>query len=198
MPAPPDDDEERLLAAVRGGRAGGRAAGEALVGATYRRVYATLFRLAGGDADLAADLTQETYRKAWAALDGFDGRARLSTWLFRIAYTTFLNHARRPRLLPLAEADDGGGATPSRGAPLPPDPSPLPDEELADRRGREALRRAVLALPDELRFAVTARFWGELPVREIARQQGLTPMGVRKRLQRALARLAATLEEDPT
>ena len=60
------------------------------------------------------------------------------------------------------------------------------------------LRRAVLALPESLRFTVTARFWGELPVREIARHEGVTSVAVRKRLRKAMGMLAATLQEEPT
>ncbi|MFY9826173.1 MAG: sigma factor-like helix-turn-helix DNA-binding protein, partial [Thermoanaerobaculia bacterium] len=58
------------------------------------------------------------------------------------------------------------------------------------------LRRAVLALPEELRFTVTALFWGDLPVKEIARQEGVTTVAIRKRLKRALARLAQALGEE--
>ena len=60
----------------------------------------------------------------------------------------------------------------------------------------ERLRQAILALPDELRFAVTARFWAELPLAEIASQQGISTVGVRKRLKRAYGQLAAALEGD--
>src|SRR6185503_15758318 len=86
-------EERQLLAAIR---SGDRNAAEELVERTYSAVFASLFRLCA-DSDLAADLTQETYQKAWAALSGFDGRSQLFTWLYRIAYTTFLNHIRRPR-----------------------------------------------------------------------------------------------------
>ena len=91
----PDGEEGRLLSALA---AGDRGAAERLVERTYRGVFALLQKLCG-DSDLAADLTQETYRKAWDALPGFDRRAQFSTWLFRIAYNTFLNHLRRPRRL---------------------------------------------------------------------------------------------------
>src|SRR6185369_336981 len=91
--AAPFGEERRLLAAIR---AGDRLAAEELVERTYSAVFASLYRLCG-DSDLAADLTQETYQKAWGALSGFDGRSQLFTWLYRIAYTTFLNHIRRPR-----------------------------------------------------------------------------------------------------
>ena len=156
--------EESLWArAARGDReAAGRLAEE-----TYRDIYGALVKLAG-DADLAADLTQETYRKAWAAIGRFDGRSSFSTWLYRIAYNTFLNHVRRPqRLLPMDE----------RQASEVPDPEVAHDDRLHVARESERLRRAVLALPEELRFAVTARFWAELPVREIAQQQEISTVG---------------------
>ena len=198
-------DERRLLAVLRRGRRAEREAGsqtvraaEALLESTYRKTYATLLRLCGGDADLAADLTQETYRKAWSALAGFDGRARLSTWLFRIAYTTFLNHARRPRLfVPAAGGDEGDGEIEQAdGASAFATAHESPDEALAAAQDRDRLRRAVLGLPEDLRYTVTARFWGELPVREIARHEGITGAAVRKRLRKATSLLAAQLEED--
>ena len=198
-------DERRLLAVLRRGRRAEREAGsqtvraaEALLESTYRKTYATLLRLCGGDADLAADLTQETYRKAWSALAGFDGRARLSTWLFRIAYTTFLNHARRPRLfVPAAGGDEGDGEIErADGASAFATAHESPDEALAAAQDRDRLRRAVLGLPEDLRYTVTARFWGELPVREIARHEGITGAAVRKRLRKATSLLAAQLEED--
>jgi hypothetical protein len=53
--------ERRLLEELK---RGSREAAERLVEATYARVYGSLVRLCG-DPDQAADLTQETYRKAW-------------------------------------------------------------------------------------------------------------------------------------
>lgn len=179
-------EELRLLRAAAGGD---REAAERLVEGTYRAVYGALHRLAGGDPDLAADLTQEAYRKAWSALPGFEGRARFSTWLYRIAYTTFVSHARRPRrLLPLDEEQ----------AERVDDPSPGPEESASDRRDAAHLRRAVLDLPDDLRFTVTARYWRNLPVREIARLEGVTGVAIRKRLARAERLLADRLGKDPS
>jgi RNA polymerase sigma-70 factor (ECF subfamily) len=175
--------EQRLLAALA---AGDRSAAEQLVERTYRGVYGLLRRLCG-DADLAADLTQETYRKAWDALPGFDGRSQFSTWLFRIAYTTFLNHLRRPRrLVPLEEKHESAV----------PDPAPSADEVVDRGVAGDRLRRAVLSLPEELRLTVTALYWGDLPVSEVARQEGITAVAIRKRLKKALRMLALTLDEE--
>jgi RNA polymerase sigma factor (sigma-70 family) len=177
-------EDRRLLAALA---AGDRTAAERLVEGSYRQVYGLLLRLCGGDADLAADLTQDTYRKAWAALPGFDGRAQFSTWLCRIGYTTFLNQIRRPRLMVALEERHEAAVE---------DPAPTPEEQAGTTAGDERLRRAVMALPEPLRFAVTSHFWGESPVAEIAQHEGVTAVAIRKRLKKALAALARALEED--
>lgn len=175
-------DERSLLARLE---AGDRAAAEELVERTYEQVYAALVRLTG-DPELAADLTQETYRKAWPALDRFHRRSQVATWLYRIAYNTFLNHVRRPQRL---HSLDESQAREVR------DPQPGQDEVLSRREITERLRRAVVGLPDELRFTVTARFWGELPVAEIARLEQVTGAAIRKRLKKAMTHLRTNLGE---
>jgi RNA polymerase sigma-70 factor (ECF subfamily) len=164
--------------------AGDLAAAESLAGLTYRRVFAAQVKLTGGDVDLAADLTQETYRKAWTSIRSFRGRSSFSTWLYRIAYNVFLTHVSRPRPLSPLDEEQVGSI---------PDDAPSQEDTVAASRRDARLRRAVLALPEELRFAVTARFWGDISVREIALHEGLSPVGIRKRLLRAYARLAEDL-----
>jgi RNA polymerase sigma-70 factor (ECF subfamily) len=175
--------ERRLLERIR---AGDREAAEALVEESYAPIFASLFRLCG-DRDLAAELTQETYRKAWQALASFDGRSRFSTWLYRIAYNAFVNRVRRPlRAVSLEDA----------GVPILADPAANAEEAFESSETALRLRRAVLALPEELRFSVTARFWAGQSVSEIARHEGVTTVAIRKRLRRALACLEAALQED--
>lgn len=178
-----DRSEERQL--LRAAAAGNREAATELVDRTYSGVYAAMFRFTGGDEELSADLTQETYRKAWAALPRFNGRSRFGTWLYRIAYNTFLNHVRRPRrLVPLEESQQRQVKDPAVGS----------DQLVQQRQEARRLRKAVLELPDNLRLTVTARYWGEVPVREIARLEGITQPAVRKRIKRALKILGHTLE----
>ncbi|NOZ77762.1 MAG: sigma-70 family RNA polymerase sigma factor [Acidobacteria bacterium] len=175
-------DERALLGELRNGN---RDAAEELVRASYRKIWGLLFRLTGGDGELAADLTQETYRKAWAALPRFDGRSTFSTWVFRIAYTTWLNHRRRPR--PVVPMNERVAARIRSGDP--------DAETLAARsQQNERLRRAVLDLPDPQRQLVVARFWGEVPVRELAAAEGISSQALRKRLRKAMAILRDTLE----
>src|SRR5262245_9448640 len=108
-----DGEEGRLLTALA---AGDREAAERLVELTSRVVFALVRRLCG-DQDLASALTQETYRKAWDSLTGFDNRAKFSTWLCRIAYNTFLNHLRRPRrMVPLEDQHEATVVDPAPAA----------------------------------------------------------------------------------
>ena len=183
MSTPPTlADERTLLESIR---RGDTAAAEDLVERTYPAVFASMYRLCG-DSDLAADLTQETYRKAWAALGSFDGRSQLFTWLYRIGYTTFLNHIRRPRRMTSIDEPDSVDLRDER---------PRADQLLAEAEEAEHLRKAVLQLPEDLRFTVTAHFWGGLPVREIAQIEKITTVAIRKRLHRAFSLLEKLLDE---
>jgi RNA polymerase sigma-70 factor, ECF subfamily len=179
----PAAEERALLSAVL---AGDRTAAESLVDRTYVKIFGLLCHLTGGNRDLAADLTQESYRRAWQALSSFDGRARLSTWLYRIATNVFLNHVRRPRsVVPLE--DEHIATVPAVGR--------RQDDEASDRQLGERLRKAVLRLPEEQRFAVVAFYWGETPVREIAHVEEVSEVAIRKRLRRAMDVLRRALEE---
>jgi RNA polymerase sigma-70 factor (ECF subfamily) len=77
-------------------------------------VRAQLRRLLHGDQARADDLAQETFLLAWRKLDQFRGEARFSTWLYRIAYSCFLQ-ARRKRA---SAAEGGAGDAPD--APILP------------------------------------------------------------------------------
>ncbi len=180
--APPDRPDETILWQALA--AGDRGAAEQLVEATYERIYGALFRLCNGDEPLAADLTQETYRKAWASLSRFRGDCAFSSWLYRIAHTTFLSHVRRPRLTLLEEPERLTA------------PGPSAHRTAEDKETSLRLQRAILQLPEDLQFAVTARYWHETPVREIAALQGISEVGVRKRLQRAHQQIANILNHD--
>ena len=182
--ASPSAANERQL--LESARRGDQAAAGVLVERTYSAVYASLFRMCG-DADLASDLTQETYQKAWAALGSFDGRSQFFTWLYRIAYTTFLNFVRRPRRMTSLDEPDAIDVR---------DESPAADEVIQTAEERERLRDAVLQLPEDLRFTVTAHFWGGLAVKEIAAIENITTVAIRKRMHKAFSILESLLSEE--
>lgn len=73
---------------------GDTAAERALYDAHVDRIYRLVYRIAG-DGDLAEDLTQETFIRAFERLDQFRGDSALGTWLHRIAISVTLNAMRK-------------------------------------------------------------------------------------------------------
>lgn len=60
-------------------------------------VYSLLYNLAQ-KAEVADDLTQTTFIKAWKSLPIFEGRSKFSTWVFRIAHNVFYDYSRKKEL----------------------------------------------------------------------------------------------------
>jgi RNA polymerase sigma-70 factor (ECF subfamily) len=145
-------------------------------------VRSVLRRLAKGDAALADDLAQETFILAWRNLRSFRFDARFSTWLYRIAFNTWLSEARRRREVLLEDVAE---------APEAEEPRPgTPAEDRID------LERAIAALPDGERAAIAACYYADLTHEEAAAAIGI-PLGtVKTHILRAKARLRARLEED--
>jgi RNA polymerase sigma-70 factor (ECF subfamily) len=81
-----------------------RRAFEQLVRRHQGMVRAQLRRLLHGDDAAADDMAQETFMLAWRNLHQFRGEARFSSWLYRIAYTRFLQARRTP--VPYDGVDD--------------------------------------------------------------------------------------------
>src|SRR4051812_42288265 len=96
-------------------RSGDAAAFAELVGPYRHEMQVHCYRILGSVAD-AEDALQETLAAAWQGLGGFEGRAALRTWLYRIATSRCLNMLRAARRRPVA-------VTPS--PPFqPPEPTP--------------------------------------------------------------------------
>jgi RNA polymerase sigma factor (sigma-70 family) len=71
-----------------------RAAFELLVRRYQSPIRNFLRRLARNDATRADDLAQETFIKLYASIGTYRAQAKFGTWLYRIAYNTFLNDRR--------------------------------------------------------------------------------------------------------
>ena len=87
-----DTDEAQIW--VLQSRKGDPAAFEALIRAHQRMIHSLTFRMTGSLAD-AEDLAQETFIRAYRQLDSYQGTAKFSSWLYRIAVNTCLNWRQR-------------------------------------------------------------------------------------------------------
>jgi len=82
---------------------GDRKAFGQLVEAYQSPIRRFFFNLTDGDEELSKDLAQDTFIKAWLNINSFRAAAKFSTWLYRIAYNTFYDHARTRK--PAADID---------------------------------------------------------------------------------------------
>ncbi len=94
------------------------AAFSALARLHQSKVRGLLLRLTRGNHATADDLAQETFLEAWRAIGNFRGDSAFATWLYRIAYSRFLMHARKRKDDQLGdwqgEAPSGEGAAHAR------------------------------------------------------------------------------------
>jgi RNA polymerase sigma-70 factor (ECF subfamily) len=130
------------------------------------------------NADDAEDALQETFIAAYRALPGFDGRARVSTWLYRIATNKCYDILARRR--PTADAD---------ALPEPADPR----DPYAHSERQQVLAQALDALPAQFREAALLCDVCGLTPAEAGEVTGVPEGTMKSRSFRARALLAAAL-----
>lgn len=141
----------------------------------------------GADAAAAEELAQETMLAVWRKADTFDaGRATVSTWMFTILRNKRIDLFRRENRpeSDLVEAADA------------PSDSNGPDKTFQAAESGDALRQALMELPEEQRNILQKAFFEDKSHSAIANELRL-PLGtVKSRIRLALARLRAALPEE--
>ena len=173
-------------------RAGDRAEFSRLVEAYSANIYRLALRMLNQPQD-AEDVLQETFLKAFRHLKNFDGRSKLSTWLFRIATNEalMLLRRRRPGQVSLDEPvmGDEGDQEPLQIV----DWCCLPEKEMMSQEARKHLDAAIDQLPHSLRVVFLLRDIEDLSTLETAEVLGLSETAVKTRLSRARMRLRELL-----
>src|SRR5215472_213850 len=184
-----DTDQRLLLAAAQ---AGDERAFRRLVEPYRHALEVHCYRMLGSAHD-TEDLVQETLLRAWRAIERFEPRAQLQTWLYRIATNACLDELeRRPRR---PEPVD-----PFPDRPLSENASPTyePAARYAIREGMElALLRAIQELPGRQRAVLIFRDVLGWTAPEVADVLESTVASVNSALQRARATIERTLPKTP-
>jgi RNA polymerase sigma-70 factor (ECF subfamily) len=171
--------EAALLARLR---AGDENAFEALVRAHGPRMESAARRILR-DEEPARDAVQDAFLQAVRALPRFEGRARLGTWLYRIAINCALmrlRSERRRREQPLDGAPDPGR-------------EPRLGEAIDERRRRERVLAAIGRLPESQRQVLALGLLLGLEPGEMAPRLGVSAPAAKARLHRARRALARSL-----
>ena len=172
-----------MLEAIRAGDAD---AFEAVAREHAPGLFRMALRLAGRRED-AEDLVQETLVRALPALRRFEGRAKLSTYLFRSLGNLWKNQLRsRQRSRVVSWFRRGSGDDDDEtGFPVPVDAEPLPIERLESRELAAQVREAVEKLEPARKLTLLLREVEEMSYEEIAAATEVPVGTVRSRLARA-------------
>lgn len=195
MTTEPILDDTALVDAAQGGD---RAALDQLLRLHQPRIHAVCRRITGNDTD-ALDATQDALIAIVRGLPRFDGRARFSTWAYRIATNTCLDELRRRKRRPdLGATDDVGGThldhqTDHAG----PGASRTADSGADQVVERLAIDAALARLGPDFRAAVVLRDLCQLEYAEIAEVLDVPVGTVRSRIARGRGQLADLLGPTP-
>ena len=169
------DPDAEFVARVK---AGDTDAFEELVRRHGRRVYRSLLGILGS-AEEAEDALQDAFLKAFQHLPEFEGRARFSTWLVRIALNTGLQRLRGRKDFETLD-EDSEDFRPRRIQAW----QENPEESYSREELRKLVEQEVMKLPAKYRVALMLRDLEELSTEEAANALGLTIPGLKARVLR--------------
>jgi RNA polymerase sigma-70 factor (ECF subfamily) len=207
----PADDDQRLLADIRAGRAG---AWQQLLMKYQDRLFVVCYRMVGPGPrgrEIAADLTQDAMVKVVQGLTTFDGKSKLSTWMIRVTMNVVLSwqraqkHRRHASLdVPASgegagrsggsgQAGEGAGAGPTW-AKLLAGREPATPSSVSHEEERERLARALAEIDPDQRALLVLRDVRDLDYDQIASVLDVPVGTVKSRLFRARASLREAYE----
>ena len=154
---------------------------EELVRRYQRPIAAYVYRMTG-DYEAALDLTQEVFIKVYNSLARFRPEFKFSTWIYKIAHNSAVDHLRRTGTREQSLVAEFEGVE----RELPVESRRLsPEQEYAGKERREEIEQVVRALPASYRELILLRHSHDMSYDEIAEVTGL-PLGtVKNRLFRA-------------
>lgn len=194
-PGAPEPGTDSDLMLVERTLAGDQRAFELLV-IKYERRIQRLIRRMVRDVDLVEDIAQETFIRAYRALHQFRGDAQFYTWLYRIAVNTakktLMDFKRDPTVSESAlRSTDDEDETSRHGNE--PTTEETPETVFAAKEIATAVNNAMVALPEDLRQAVTLREIDGLSYEEIAEVMQCPIGTVRSRIFRAREAISAKI-----
>lgn len=163
--------------------AGNADAFAAVIAHTQRQALAVAMAVCG-NADLAGDVVQEAYIRAWRRLDALQNAQRFMPWFLQIIRHLATDQKRQQK--PLAELDEMAFALADPGRP--------PDQRLHEQDQQRLLDAAIARLDEISRAVIMLRYYSCLESKEIAAVLEMSPAAVDMRLSRARDQLRKDLQ----
>jgi RNA polymerase sigma-70 factor, ECF subfamily len=182
-------EERRLLSAARGGE---RKALDRLLQLLSGPIY-RFGRGFCGDPHDAEDVAQVTLTALARSLHDFRGESSLTTWAYRVARNACTRQRRRPAQAPARLESLDAGTRSRPGALQVVDSREDPHQALERTELRDALQRAIAALPSSQREVLVLRDVEGLPAKEVGEALQLSERAVKSRLHRARVALRERL-----
>jgi RNA polymerase sigma-70 factor, ECF subfamily len=175
--------------------AGDARAFEAIMRRHNRMLFRTARSILKSDVD-AEDALQESYLRAWRAIDGFRAEAKLSTWLSRIVINESLGRLRRQgaQVIPLDGSADADAV--NLEDTMEDDPALQPDRLALRAEIRALIETRIDRLPDAFRTVFILRAVEECSVEDVAAALNLPEATVRTKFFRARGLLREGLSRD--
>lgn len=165
-----------------------------LVDQNSDHIYRLALRLTGNSQD-AEDVVQETFIKAFNNVESFEGRSKVSTWLYRIATNEALMLLRR-RKDGITHIDEGVETDEGEIMPIQiVDWCCLPEKEIMTEETRQVLQEAALQLSSANRAAFLLRDVEGLSTQEAAEALDISESALKVRLMRARMQLREALSD---
>ena len=146
----------------------------------FREVYRYALSLCRNDS-IAEEITQETFYKALAKLDSFDGKCKISVWLCQIAKNTYISMCRKDKHL---DPDADTALIPSDGSM---------EEILCNQETAFAIHKVLHTLEEPYKEVFSLRTFGELSFKQIAELFGRTETWARVTYHRARLKIKEEL-----
>ncbi|GAB6905669.1 putative RNA polymerase sigma factor SigW [Desulfosarcina cetonica] len=178
-----DDNDTTLIRAINAGR---QDLFYELVKRYEKRLYNFGLRMCDNPSD-AEDMVQDTFLNVFKYLNGFRYETKFKNWLYRIATSTCLKKKRRSKFAPDRELSLDE-FLPAEEAALPMDLPRWASQPLAqvlDEELGNAIRKALMELPEKYRLVIVLRDVEGFSTQEAAEILDLTPSNIKVRLHRA-------------
>lgn len=135
--------------------------------------------------DDADDVLQNTFIKAWNAVESFRGESSLQTWLFRIAINESLNHLNKKRPAVSLEGAEGNVAA-----------SLASDSYFDGDKLQEQFQTAINTLPDKQRIVFNLKYFNEMKYEDMSNLLGTSIGALKASYHHAVKKIYSFFEDE--